>query len=716
MLRTRKILILLFGFSLLYCSFGYTQEFKKVSGKILSKYDGISLIGANIFLKSNWSLGTNTNLEGFFELKIPQKYEHDSLVISYIGYHEREIPIQAFLIQQTIIELTPFSREMEEVVVSAEKLIAEEFTIEKIKQLDIYMNPNAKADPLLAVNSMAAATTTDESANISLRGSSPAETGIFFDNVPIYDAVRFSRLNGIGTFSIFNTSIVNNLQVYPGNPPLEFGNTTAGLIAIQSDESIPQENKGSVVLSLANVGINLKRKVGKSASFTAFSNYGPSFGLTGINKRALEKLKKFSTVDLGLHFYKRFSPTSKFKLFNYSLSESYHYLFEAPTFEGIFKQKKKRNFTILNYRKTFTNSELTFNQGFSLSRADYGYTSSNFDIDNRDFYVSVNYQYFGSRFGFKSGFTYNSRFMSFKGIFPEYEYAIGPGYPSLNSSSDASVNVPELYVYGKYFLNDHITFGGGLRKNIPTKDQRDYLSAQININLIPSEYFTFNFSSGLYHKYNLPQEENPIGTLISSKQISIGGKYKKNNFEQDFAIFAKESQNANIERRVLGAEFFTSYYLTNRFKARFSYTYINANLEKGESSYPSQYDLNYFIKGNLEYNFPANWAVTSIFQFRHGSHFEPINGSVFRHDLEVYEPIYVGTENMIRQPDYKLIDLSVSKLFPVSEGMTIIAFGSIGNVFDFKNVRTLIYNFDYSKSHPDFFSQRTVYFGAVLDF
>jgi len=44
--------------------------------------------------------------------------------------------------------------------------------------VEIYLNPSSKADPLLAVNSLPSATTLDESANISFRGRSPAETGI----------------------------------------------------------------------------------------------------------------------------------------------------------------------------------------------------------------------------------------------------------------------------------------------------------------------------------------------------------------------------------------------------------------------------------------------------------------------------------------------------------------------------------------------------------
>jgi hypothetical protein len=126
------------------------------------------------------------------------------------------------------VKLSAATTKLDEVEIKSERLIAADFTVRKMSKLAIYTNPSSKADPLLAVNTLPSSTTLDESPNISIRGSSPAETGIFFNNVPIYDAVRYAQINGLGTFSVFNTALINQVQVYPGNPPLEFGNTTSG--------------------------------------------------------------------------------------------------------------------------------------------------------------------------------------------------------------------------------------------------------------------------------------------------------------------------------------------------------------------------------------------------------------------------------------------------------------------------------------------------------
>ncbi|MFZ1808328.1 MAG: carboxypeptidase-like regulatory domain-containing protein, partial [Cyclobacteriaceae bacterium] len=204
---------------------------QNITGVVKDISNGEALPGANVYIKDNNSSGTATNYEGIFSIHAK---DGDTLLISFIGFNEALLIVG----QQNdyIINLLPDKQQMQEVVVKAERLIAEEFTQKKINRIEIYTNPSAKADPILAVNSTAAATTTDESANISLRGSSPAETGIFLNNVPVNDAVRYSQLNGIGTFSIFNTALIKNVLVFPGNPPLEFGNTTSGLISLQTDE------------------------------------------------------------------------------------------------------------------------------------------------------------------------------------------------------------------------------------------------------------------------------------------------------------------------------------------------------------------------------------------------------------------------------------------------------------------------------------------------
>src|SRR5688572_7128056 len=264
-----------------------------ITGSIKDFANGEALPGASVYVKGK-NTGTSSKLDGSFSLAATVG---DSLTISFVGYESKNIMITDCILN---ITLAPFKNNLAEVVISEEKLIAEEFSVREISKIEIYTNPSAKADPLLAVNAMPSSTTTDESANISLRGGSPDETGIFLNDVPINDAIRYSQLNGIGTFSIFNTAMINSAQVYPGNPPLEYGNSTSGLIALQTDEGIPDRNASTLSFTLASVGAYTSQKLDTQSSFIGFTNLHTSGLFTMLNEKALNDLKSFASGDVGL--------------------------------------------------------------------------------------------------------------------------------------------------------------------------------------------------------------------------------------------------------------------------------------------------------------------------------------------------------------------------------------------------------------------------------
>jgi len=703
---------------LIFLVFGtIAQELRTIEGRVVASDNDEALIGVNIFLSERWDIGTITNLQGEFSLQIPTEVLQDTIIFSYVGHKEKKVSIVNLKKSENLkIVLFQNSTTIQEVVVKAERLIAEEFTLKKVRKLEIYTNPNAKADPLLAVNSLPAATTTDESANISLRGSGSGETGIFFNNVPVYDAVRFSQLNGIGTFSIFNTTIVKSLDVFPGNPPLEYGNTTSGLIAISSEEQIPKENNYSLALSMANIGMSANMKTGEKSSLIVFSNYGPSGLITAANPEALRSIKKFGSVDLGLHYYIRLNNNTHLKVFNYSIKEWYEFNLQDPTFTGTFQQRKSRNYTIGNFRKTFEKSEFTANGGFSISQANFNYSKSDFDVGNQDVFGSINYQYFGRKFGLKAGLSLDDRVQNFDGTVPVFAFAIGEQHPFIESSENENTKVLEYYSYAKYYLNKKWIVGVGMRKNIPNENQENYLSSQLNIFYAPSDKWKIKTSIGEYNKYTFTQNQGAENFLIRTKQADININRKGKRIEYNIAVFVKDTEFGTSQNSVFGVEYFLAGKITKQLKGRISYTYIKADISDKQVSYPSRYDLNYFIKGNLAYQLFANWTLTTTFLLRQGTFYQPVTGANFRNNLNAFEPITADAQNSIRYPRYNLIDLSVSRIIPVNEDLTIIAFATLGNVFDFKNVRGFDYNFDYSQRDESLFSRRLVYFGAVFNF
>lgn len=104
----------LFLFFALLCSvavFGAAQD-RTISGKVIFADDNEPIIGATILVPGT-SIGTSSDLDGNFSLKVPPSATH--LIVSYIGMATRQVPIT----EQMNIVLENADHKIDEVVVTA---------------------------------------------------------------------------------------------------------------------------------------------------------------------------------------------------------------------------------------------------------------------------------------------------------------------------------------------------------------------------------------------------------------------------------------------------------------------------------------------------------------------------------------------------------------------------------------------------------------------
>lgn len=675
-----------------------------IKGKVVDAELNEGLLGAHVYFMKNWRVGTITGLDGSFNLPLDANYPNDSLIVSFIGFKEQVVPAKS----EVTIALKSMEIAIGEVIITAKLLIAEEFKYLKLNKLDIYTNPSAKADPILAVNALPASTTTDESANISLRGSSPIETSIFLNNVPVYDAVRFSQLNGIGTFSIFSTAIIKDLVVFPGNPPLEFGNTSAGIISLSTDDRVIEDNANSVVLSLASIGIMREQKLNKNQSLKVFSNWQPSAAIKAVNETSLKEIQSFKSGDLGVYWYGSKEKLS-WKVLNYSLVEGYIFNFKHPSFIGDFDQRKKRNFTVSTVEVPLKTGVLSLNNGMSFSNGIFQYSSAKFNTKQRDLFSGLNYFISNEAFSLKTGLSYDWRNSTVDGNFHEFFYALDRDHPTMTLSSAASSRTLETYAYFKYYLSDQFVVGSGVRKNLVIDNQKNYLSRQINV-AYTNLPWSVTIGAGKYHKNGLLENEGEAFTS-ESDQLSMDIKYGVTGFEVAFSLFDKRNSINGNSYEARGAELFVDYAFSSKLRSTASITWLDANNED-EGTY--QYDLKYFVRGNLAYSPGRFWTIESTLLTREGTPYTPVSGAQFDPSLQVFEPFFAGEDD--RLPSYLNISLSASKMFPISEKMNVIAFMSLSNVLDSKNIRSYNYSMDYTQASASFYSRRTGYFGAMISF
>ena len=104
-------LLLMIGFTVSFAQ-QVTQQQKTVTGTIKDA-TGEALIGASVIVKNQPGLGTISDVDGHFSIKANN---YDVLVISYVGFEDKEIPIQGKTKLDNIV-LKEESNKIDEVVI-----------------------------------------------------------------------------------------------------------------------------------------------------------------------------------------------------------------------------------------------------------------------------------------------------------------------------------------------------------------------------------------------------------------------------------------------------------------------------------------------------------------------------------------------------------------------------------------------------------------------
>lgn len=239
------------------------------------------VFAANVYWKQHPQLGVITNFDGKFTIPLPSKQNPKHLLVSFIGYKTMTLSWNEIKNnEKVIIQLKENSQQLNTINIIAKDPISQKYSVVKMKKLDVYLSPVASGDPLKAITFLPSSTNTDEMANPAIRGSSSDKSRVILNGVPVLKPIRNSQINGMGNFSLFNTEIIHKQYVYASNPPLSYGNTSAGLVEIETVRKLDQ-NLSQISTSLASMGFFLSQKVKKIPNsglcqfsiFRCFSTY-----------------------------------------------------------------------------------------------------------------------------------------------------------------------------------------------------------------------------------------------------------------------------------------------------------------------------------------------------------------------------------------------------------------------------------------------------------
>ncbi|MCY2686724.1 carboxypeptidase-like regulatory domain-containing protein [Salinimicrobium sp. TH3] len=113
----RPLIILLFfslSFEVLAALQQTTDRYTEYKGQVVNSRNQDPLAGAYLSVQ-NTNISTVTNNDGEFSLKIPQDLENVNVLVSYLGFQSRTLPLEFFQKGNVVIELKESLEELEEV-------------------------------------------------------------------------------------------------------------------------------------------------------------------------------------------------------------------------------------------------------------------------------------------------------------------------------------------------------------------------------------------------------------------------------------------------------------------------------------------------------------------------------------------------------------------------------------------------------------------------
>ena len=678
------------------------------------------IFAANVFLKSNPERGTNTDFDGAFELELVS--ENDTLIVSYIGYTTLATPLNE--LQKDITHeflLVRAAQTLDEVILLGPDPISDKFSVQKLEKLDIYLNPIAQGDPLKAITILPASTIDDETVNPSLRGSNPDRSRVVFNNVPIYNPVRASQLNNQGFFSLFNTELIDKQYVYASNPPLTYGNTSAGLVEIQTIKAL-QNDQLKLSSSLASAGFFASKRLKKDGNFIQlYSNYQFSEAFVGIQEQKLPDLNNFSTFDIGLNTHFQWNKKLHLNSFTYFIDEDFSGSRQQFTYQGDFNSAKTRGFSINNLNYASEKGFLNVNFGFNLESQDFLFGNTNSIQNTNQLFASVNHKTkIGSAIAHQTTISWDRFSTDFDDEVPEFFYALSAESPSVASTFDENNTLLEIGSYTNWEALEDLLVSAGWRTNIPNNGQVNYWSYQLGLRYNIDGENSVLLSGGKYHNYTTPSFFIQQYNLLNSQQIALDYTYTSERTNITAAIYYKKEEGLQTVNQFLfsdnltttGAEFFFQQQLHDRLKFSVAYSYLNQNTNLGDTTFPGLRDYAYFIKSSLEYT-PKNWPSFSLnWLARPGQRYTPIVDGTLDANTGFFEPIFSEEFLDSRYNPYARLDLSVSKYFSWNK-RELVLFASVNNLLNRSNQRIDRYNTDYSQRSFDPYQLRLLYFGLV---
>lgn len=262
-----------------------------VRGFVFNKKNGEPVIFTNVFLKGT-TIGAQTDVNGFFSLtKIPAGDYF--LSVSAIGFDSvsQKISVKANQIVQQNLYAKEKELILKEFEISGDKdneqtRVGTSVTTITTKEMNKLPTIGAEPDLAQYLQVLPGVTFTgDQGGQLYIRGGSPIQNKVLLDGMIIYNP-----FHSIGLFSVFDTDVIRNVDVYTGGFGAEYGGRISSIMKITTKDGDKKGLHGKLSASPFVSKVQLEGPLKKQKENSAA---GSSFLLSGRTSYLKESAELF---------------------------------------------------------------------------------------------------------------------------------------------------------------------------------------------------------------------------------------------------------------------------------------------------------------------------------------------------------------------------------------------------------------------------------------
>ena len=700
-----------------------------ISGNIRDAGNGEDLIGASI-TENNSQRGTTTNPYGYYSLSL-SKGKH-SLTISYLGYQSKDTTINLVSDIRLNINLRTATKELSEVVVSAEgrnaNVTKSEMSVEKLSSKIIKAAPAllGEVDVLKVIQLLPGVQATSEgSSGFSVRGGGYDQNLILLDDAAVYSASHL-----MGFFSVFNNDAIKDVTLYKGDIPASFGGRLSSLLDIRTKDGNSQQYAATGGIGLISSRLTVEGPLGDKASaiVSARRTYADVFlklsSDTNQRKSSLYFYDMNVKVNYRLNDNNRIFLAGYFGRDNFGFSDLVGMDFGNKTLTArwnhIFSPKLFSNFTLIgSLYDYYLRSQISDQLGQELKSGlgDYGLKADFNYIPNTVHNIKFGYNFTYHTFHPGDGGGIGSETIFGRVSFPK-KYALeNVAY----ITNETNLNGKLKLKYGLRYTGFENLEKGAIAYHQQQFDPRIGLAYIFNdLHSLKASYsrttqfiqLASNSTSGSPLDLWFPASKNvkpqkcdqfALGyfrNFASDKyEFSAEVYYKNMKDVVDFKDHAQLMLNDNLEEELrFGSGYSYGLELMLRktvgaFNGWVSYT-LSRSMRKVEDInnnnwYRSPYDKPHNISALASYDLSRKWSLSACWVYGSGT---PVTYPTGRFQIEGnYVPIYSG-RNEYRYPAYHRLDLSATcKLSAPDKRFKSELNFSLYNAYGRKNVWTILF-------------------------